>query len=129
MKLVIKYVWFIFFIQSGYSQTETKPEPSLNMEGQFAVTTNGKAIWYNMGGPSVKFGFKNVAFGVSMFPSLKFEKDDPRPIVVPILGVGPQIYFLKNKRFVISFPCYYIASRNSWEITGGLGYVLSKPKK
>ena len=113
----------------GKTQTENKAEPLLHIEGQIAITTNGKAVWYNMGGPTLKFNFRKFAIAISMLPSLKFEDDAPKPFVVPILGVGPQVYFLKNKRAILSFPCYYIASRNSWELSGGVGYVLTKPKK
>jgi hypothetical protein len=129
MKKLITIIVFACFNQKGISQEENKTEPLLHIEGQIAVTTNGKAVWYNMGGPSLKFSFKKFAFSVSMFPSLKFEEDPTHPIVIPILGVGPQFYFFKNKRFIITFPCYYVASKNSWELTGGIGYVLSKPKK
>ena len=111
-----------------FSQAENKPKASFNIEGQVAVTSNGKAIWYYMGGPAIKFNFSKFSLSIGMFPSLKFEDDEPRPIVVPILGVGPQLHFLKHKRLLLSFPCYYIAARNAWEITGGIGYVLTKPK-
>ena len=121
-------VFQIFLAPGLFSQSGSKPRTAFNLEGQVAATSNGKAVWYNMGGPSVKFNFSKIGFGIGMFPSLKFEDDGPRPIVVPILGVGPQIYFLKDKRMILSFPCYYIATRNSWEITGGIGYVLTKPK-
>ena len=115
---------FLFF-----SQDKEKVNPLCNIEGQIAVTTNGKAFWYNMGGPTFKWSFDNLALGLSFMPSLKFEQDKPRPYVVPILGAGPQIYLFKKKQLVLSFPFYYIASRNAWEFTGGIGYVFSKLKK
>ena len=126
--LIIILFLLIVLSFSVFSQTETMPKAAFNLEGQIAATSNGKAVWYNMGGPSIKFNFKKIGFGIGMFPSLKFEDDNPRPIVIPILGVGPQIYFLKHKRAILSFPCYYIAARNSWELTAGIGYVLTKPK-
>lgn len=129
MRHLIKYILIILFVHVSKAQTETKAVPLFNIEGQLAITTNGKALWYNMGGPSIKFNFKKVSFSLGMFPSLKFEQDESHPIVVPILGVGLQLYFLNNKRFVMSFPCYYLAAKNSWELTGGIGYVLTKIKK
>lgn len=129
MRVLINCIVFILFAHMNLAQTEIKNEPSLNLEGQVAVSTNGKAMWYNMGGPAIKFNFKRIAFGIGMFPSLKFQQDEPRPIMMPILGVGPQFYFLKNRRFVLSFPCYYLSAHNSWELTAGIGYVLTRPKK
>jgi hypothetical protein len=49
--------------------------------------------------------------------------------ITPILGTGLQIYVLKDKRFILSLPFYYLASNNTWIGTLGIGYVLSKPKK
>jgi hypothetical protein len=63
-----------------------------------------------------------------MGPALKFEEENAELTVVPVLGVGPQIYFLKNKRLMLSFFAYYIGSRKIWSQTAGIGYVLTKPK-
>jgi hypothetical protein len=130
MKAINKMMltFLIFFSSVVLAQVENNLKASFNMEGQLGVTSNGKALWYNMGGPAIRFNFSKLSFSIGMFPSLKFEDDAPRPVVVPILGIGPQIHFLKHKRFLLSFPCYYIAARNAWEITGGIGYVLTKPK-
>ncbi len=111
-------------LSTSYAQTDNQ-NYSLKIEGQIAVTTNGKAAFINMGGPGVKFVFPKFAVSVNMLPSLKFEEEAPKPIVTPILGVGPQIYFLKNKRLVLSFPCYYHISKNSWIVSAGLGYGFS----
>lgn len=129
MKKIIGIIVLCCFVHMAISQTGNNTETLLNIEGQIALTTNGKAIWYNMGGPSLKFSFKKLVFSISMFPSLKFEKDATHPVVMPILGIGPQIYFFKNKRFILTFPYYYIASRNIWELTGGIGYVLTSAKE
>ena len=108
------------------AQTEKKPD--FKIEGQIVVATNGKAGFFTLGGPSLKFSFAKFAFGINMIPSLKFEDDKPKPMVIPILGFGPQFYFFKDKRFVLSFPCYYYSSKNTWTISAGAGYVLTKPK-
>jgi hypothetical protein len=103
---------------------------SLNIEGQIAVTTNGKAGFLNIGGPAIKFSFTKFTFSLNMLPSLKYELNNPKPAITPILGAGPQLYLLK-KRLVLSFPCYYntIKVPYKWTITAGIGYVLTKPKK
>lgn len=108
---------------------QNENQTSFNIEGQIAVTTNGSALFINLGGPAIKFVFKKFAIAANFLPSLKFEDDAPRPFVTPLFGVGPQFYFLRDKRFVLSFPCYYNPSKNRWEVSGGIGYVLTKPNK
>lgn len=129
MRSIVSYTFILLFISSVYSQTENNEKTQLNFEGQIAVSTNGKAIWYNMGGPTFKLSFDNFALGLSFMPSLKIEQDSPRPLLFPILGAGPQLYLFKKKRIVLSFPFYYIATKNTWEFTGGIGYVFTKIKK
>jgi hypothetical protein len=111
-----------------FAQTEKQPA-KLNLEGQIALTTNGEALFFNMGGPSLRFNFPKFAFGATMFPSLKSENKASKIQVTPLLGVGPQICFLKDKRLIVEFPCYYSASKAAWTVTIGVGYILTKPKK
>lgn len=106
---------------------EAKSNFNVGLEGQVAVTTNGKSVFANMGGPCLKLSLRQAALGLSMFPSLKFEQDGSRSVVTPILGVGPQLY-LFGKRLVLSFPCYYYAAKNVWVGTAGLGYVFTRSK-
>ncbi len=127
-KIIITLAVLMIKSTASFAQTEIQPA-TLNIEGQIAVTTNSKAIFVNFGGPALKFNFKKIAFAINMLPSLKFEEVPSKPIVTPLLGVGPQIYFLKDKRFILSFPCYYYVLKNTWEVSCGIGYVLSKPKK
>ena len=99
MKWTFK-IFFIIVLLNGFvsfSQTESKPSV-LSFEGQVAVTTDGKAIFVNVGGPAIKLGFSKIAFAINMFPSLKIEVENRKTPVFPLLGVGPQIYFLKNKK-------------------------------
>jgi len=104
---------------------------SLNIEGQIAASTDGKGLFINAGGPALKFSFEKFAFSVNMMPSLRFQNEAHKPLVTPILGCGPQFYFLKERRFILSFPCYYYTSSQVWTFTAGIGYVLTKkyPKK
>jgi len=99
---------------------------SFSMEGQLVATTDGKGLFVNAGGPGLKFHFSKWAISINMMPSLRFQDDRPKPLVTPILGCGPQLYFLKEKRLVLSFPCYYYTNSHVWTFTAGLGYVLTR---
>lgn len=112
---------------SAFSQEGQKS--SLNVEGQIAVTTNAKDVFMNFGGPALKFGFSKVAFALNFMPSLRFHNVNNKVQLTPVLGTGLQVYGLKDKRFVLSFPFYYLTSSNAWVGTAGIGYVLTKPKK
>ena len=111
-----------------FAQTE-KQTTCRNIEGQFAMTTNAKALFINLGGPALRFNFSKFSIGVTMFPTIKFEDKSSKLLVTPLLGVGPQLCFLKNKRYILEFPSYYTASKNSWTVSAGFGYVLTTPKK
>jgi|GEM_PF-2355123 len=106
--------------------SQTDQSFSVNIEGQIAVSTDGKGVFINAGGPALKFSFEKFAFSVNMMPSLRFQDEAHKPLVTPILGCGPQFYFLKERRFVLSFPCYYYTSSQVWTFTAGVGYVLTK---
>jgi len=118
---------FLFAVLA-HSQEEPK-QASLNIDGQIAVTTNGKAAFINVGGPAIKFSFKHFAVAVNFMPSMRIEEHNKTIALTPLLGAGLQFYFLKHKRFIISLPCYYYAAKNSWVGTAGIGYILTKPKK
>ncbi len=109
-----------------FGQNEQRTQ--LNIEGQAAITTDGKGVFFNMGGPSLKFNFSKFNVAINMMPSLRFQEDKVKSFVTPMLGFGPQIYFLKDKRFLVSFPAYYNTGNNQWTFTAGLGYVLTKKK-
>ncbi len=125
----ILIVLFLLIINVSVSSQEESKSASLNIEGQIAITTNGKAAFVNFGGPALKFNFNRIAFALNFMPSLKVEEQNSTITLAPILGTGVQFYFLKNKRFILSFPMYYYANKNSWIATAGVGYVISKPKK
>ncbi len=117
----------MFTTISAFSQEEQKS--SLNIEGQFAVATNGKDVFVNFGGPALKFNYTKVAFAWNFMPSVRFHDQNGTLQVTPILGTGLQVYGWKDKRFILSVPFYYLASNNTWIGTLGVGYVLTKPKK
>jgi hypothetical protein len=82
-----------------------------------------------MGGPAMKVIYPRFSIAINMYPSFKFEIPVSKLIVTPQLGPGPQLNFLKDKRFVIAFPIYYQASKSTWTATTGIGYIFTKPKK
>ena len=126
-RFLVEYVFFfLVLINVCKAQPENKFVPGV--EGQLAVTTNGKAVFMSIGGVSLKFIFKKFTVGINMGPALKFESENSKITTVPVLGVGPQIYFLKDKRFFLNFPAYYIGSKKIWTQSAGIGYVLTKPK-
>ena len=120
-------VSLLFLSISALCQEEQKS--SLNIEGQIAVTTNAKDVFVNLGGPALKFSFPKIAFAWNFMPSVRFHDVKGSTQVTPILGTGLQVYGLKNKRFILSLPFYYLASNYTWIGTVGIGYVLTKPKK
>jgi hypothetical protein len=128
MKKIMLFVTLFQLVVSAQAQSEQK-QPSFNLEGQAAVTTDGKGIFFNMGGPNVKFNFSRFSVAINMMPTLRFQEDKVKSLVTPMLGFGPQFYFLKDKRFLLSFPAYYNTGNNQWTFTAGLGYVLTKKKK
>lgn len=101
---------------------------TFNIEGQIALTTDGKGMYMNLGGPALKFNFKHLTLAANLMPSLRFQNETPKPLVTPMLGFGPQVYFLKNKRCVLSFPCYYNTLNHRWKYTAGIGFVLTRKK-
>lgn len=127
MKLVFTLSAFIF-LNSFSIKAQQTAEVKFNLEGQLAATTDGRGIFINVGGPAVKFNFKKVAFSLQMMPSLRFHKEIGRPLVTPMLGCGPQIYFLRQRRLILSFPAYYYSSSHVWHFTAGLGYVINFKK-
>jgi hypothetical protein len=106
-----------------------QPKSSVNFEGQFVMTTNANALFVNLGGPGLRFNFPKFSIGGIFIPTLKFEDKASKLLVSTCLGIGPQICFLKDKRFILEFPCYFTAAKNIWTVSAGLGYVLTKPKK
>jgi hypothetical protein len=128
MRNNILFFLFILTTVSVLGQQEQKLT-SFNLEGQIAATTDGKGVFVNFGGPTLKFNFDKVTFGINFMPSLRFQEDKVKALVTPTLGFGPQLYLLKNKKFILSFPAYYNTNTNVWTFTAGLGYVLTTKKK
>ncbi len=118
----------LLFFTCQLLTAQDQKSAELSFEGQIAATTNGKGCFINFGGPGIKLKAKSFHFAINMLPSLRFQKEDPKPLITPILGVGPQFYFLKSKRLILSFPIYYYAPNHKWEFSAGIGYVLTQKK-
>jgi hypothetical protein len=130
---------FLFLILVKISQAQvasgTIEKSRVAIDGQVALSTNGNALFFNMGGPGTKFSFKHFAVSVNMIPSVfimeqtiqdnsvSWNSTKKQIIVRPTLGAGIQVMV---KRFIFTMPCYYIFANNVWTITGGIGYKILK---
>jgi hypothetical protein len=114
-------ILFSIICLTGFSQSTKKL--SASMSGSVMLSTDGKSVFYNMGGPGIKLSAKKWSTSISMIPSLRFFEDEPRPLVTPLLGVALNFSY---KRWVIGFPCYYLATKNVWIFTAGAGVRLGK---
>ncbi len=93
------------------------------IDGQIGVSTNGQAIFLNFGGPNIRFQYKKVAWGLSLYPSLRFLEDAPRTFILPTLGFGA---YLQYKKIGLILPIYYNGVKNEWIPSAGLSYKLGK---
>lgn len=125
---ILCFIFFLFFLKN---QCNSQSNKSLewSFEGQIALVTNGKGCFVNFGGPGLKFKSSILDVKIGMMPSLRFQKENPKPFVTPLLGFGPQFYLTKSKKLLLSFPIYYYMSTYRWEFTGGIGYVITSNKK
>jgi hypothetical protein len=71
-----------------FAQTEQQTN-HINIEGQIAMTTNGNALFVNLGGPAIRFNLQKFSIGGTFFPTLKFENKASKLVVTACLGVGP----------------------------------------
>ena len=58
------FLLFIITTVSVLGQQEQKLS-SFNIEGQIAATTDGKGVFINFGGPTVKFNFSKITLGIN----------------------------------------------------------------
>lgn len=120
----ILLLFAVFFLTNSYSLlAQNKEVVSASITGSIMVSTDGESVYYNMGGPGIKFTKDKFSVMVNMLPTLRFFKDEPRPFVTPLLGVGIMIGY---KRFIIGMPVYYLAAKSSWILSGGIGVKLGK---
>jgi hypothetical protein len=115
----------ILFIVFSFNKllAQKKDINMTSITGSMMISTDGNSFFYNMGGPGVKFAKEKWTISLNMLPSLRFFKDEPRPLVSPLLGAGLIIGY---KRFIFGMPVYYLTAKTSWIITGGVGVKLGK---
>lgn len=93
-----------FALSFCFCQTTSKTLSSSGLSGQFLLSYDGSAFYFNMGGPNITYNLnKHSKFSISMLPSLRLINDPVKPTVTPIFGTGP---VLQLKKFVVGFPCY-----------------------
>jgi|GEM_PF-1143002 len=140
MKLYLKLsICIALFIMSttANAQTETTrtPKKKLEIDGSIAASTDGKAVYFNLGGPALNFGIKKFQFSINMLPSIGITAlhtsvpsaygttNKTRLNATPVLGTGLQFYY---KRAIFCIPFYYRFASNTWVGTVGVGYKIFK---
>jgi hypothetical protein len=130
MKFFTFFAFFLFSIQAQ-SQNATDKNISFGLTGQVGASTDGKAVFVNLGGPNLKFETKikridknllTFNVGCAMYPSLWYHPDLTGSKIRPTLGAG--LFFSVQKTSLI-IPVYYIAYPNEaakWHITFGLAH-------
>jgi hypothetical protein len=112
-----------FLLTNTHLSAQQKEITTASITGSVMVSTDGKSVFYNMGGPSVKIAYKKWFAAATMFPSLRFFDSKGTINVNPILGTGITFGY---KRYMIGFPCYYLSTKNIWIFTAGAGIRLGK---
>lgn len=113
----------VFFLSVFVCNAQSEKKVSASLTGAVMVSTNGKSVFYNMGGPAVKVVHKKWSASLNMLPSLRFFDVKGTINVNPILGTGITLGY---KRWMIGFPCYYLADKKIWIFTAGAGVRLGK---
>ncbi len=119
-----------------FSQTEPKrnPRTKLEIDGAIAMSTDGKAVYFNMGGPGINFTVSKLQFSINMLPSIGISKKTTAATsaysgattvlnATPVLGTGFQVFY---KKFIFCVPFYYKFTNNTWVGTVGVGYKILK---
>ena len=106
-----------------WAQDAPHPRTGL-LDGSFGASTNGRAIFLNLGGPNLSYTRPNLRIALSFFPSMRFQKEPNRPMVSPTLGGGVQI---THRRTSLLVPLYFVSNR--WTVSAGLGFKLTKQTK
>jgi hypothetical protein len=111
----------ILFLNTGLTQKKDSITKPLDITGQIGISyakfQSNDNYFINLGGPTIKYTQKKTTFGLSFYPSLRYEPKIEK--LSPILGAGLQCSY---KKVILLMPCYYLASNNVWLGTIGLGY-------
>jgi hypothetical protein len=107
-KIVFNFI-LIFSLLTNGSDAENK------LIGNPSLSANDGNIFLNFGGPHVKLETSEFTYGISFFPSIKYNTSSETS--VPVLGFG---VYVEYDRFQIVVPTYYYS--NSWYGSAGIGY-------
>ena len=124
--MIVRILLFAFsflFLSVEQVSAQKKEVVSASITGAAIVSTDGKSVFFNMGGPGIKVAKKDWMASINLLPSLRFFEDNPRPFVTPILGTGVCIGY---KRFILAVPFYYLSAKAEWIVTAGIGVKLGK---
>ncbi len=123
MKIIFTLIFSLYaIIVSGQEKDKSQQPITATFSGQVSLTTDGKGLFFNMGGPGLKMEITpKIAVSVNMFPSLRYEYSSTDADIKPFLGTGLQIYF---KRFIVAAPFYYLPNTKNWVVTAGIGWKL-----
>jgi len=108
---------------SGFCQEAEKPrveekqteKVAIGLDGMLGLSIGNNVVGINVGGPSLKFRYKNIKIGVGAFPSLIILDDK----AAPRLAVSP---ILEYKKWMLITPYYGYDSKDKMIWTFGLGY-------
>lgn len=108
---------------SAFCQEAEKPKTEekqtekidIGLDGMLGLSIGNNVVGINVGGPSLKFRYKNIKIGVGAFPSLIILDDK----AVPRLAVSP---ILEYKKWMLITPYYGYDSKDKMIWTFGLGY-------
>jgi hypothetical protein len=120
---ILTFALFISNISIAQNTNKKAVVSVAKFSGQAFIATDGKAAYFNMGGPSIKMQFKNVSLGLCILPSLRILKDPLKPDILPLAGAG---FMLTYKHLIIGIPTYYVAAENKWKLCAGLGIKIGK---
>jgi hypothetical protein len=126
MKIILLSIFFLFIFSA---KSQGAKSIQFDIEGQISIASDGDSYFTNFGGPGIKFKRNQVDFSFNMMPSIRFHKNIDQLHIQPILGFGPQLYFLRKKHIILSFPAYFYSSTQQWTFTAGFGVVLSQFKR
>lgn len=98
-------------------KTEEKQTEKIDigLDGMLGLSVGNNVVGINVGGPSLKFRYRNIKIGVGAFPSLIILDDK----AAPRLAVSPIVEY---KKWMLITPYYGYDSKDKMIWTFGLGY-------
>ena len=111
--------------------TEAKPKIEVGrVTSQFLLSTDFSSLFFNFIGTGFKYTKGKTSISLSVFPSLRFHKDnntdlsDPkRPFVTSGFALGPIIQY---KQLFVGFPTFYDSHDVKWRYAVGAGVKIGQ---